>query len=72
MRHNCIAGRFFHHRPDDDMSRVSTETMTKLLQPVAGFLAESATSSRLPFPAEIPPEESEKVEAFWRDLFGGW
>ena len=39
-RVNCNAGRFFHHRPDDDVSRVSVEVVARDVSAVATWLDE--------------------------------
>ena len=72
MRPNCAGGRFFHHRPDDDISRVSPPLMAALLGAVADFTADMAAVDELPFAATIPADEQTAVEACWEDLFGGW
>ncbi|MDD4870252.1 MAG: M28 family peptidase [Kiritimatiellae bacterium] len=71
-RKNCICGRFFHHRPDDDMTRLSVPLMAELLQVVADIGGDLASVRKLPFPPGISSEQSEKVQRFWRDLYGGW
>jgi Zn-dependent M28 family amino/carboxypeptidase len=71
-RVNCTAGRFFHHRPDDNMTRVSAPRMAATLDAVATFVAELAQTAKLPFPVRIPPSQRDSVAEFWRDLFGGW
>ncbi|MCE9615744.1 MAG: M28 family peptidase [Lentisphaerae bacterium] len=71
-RSNCIAGRFFHHRPDDDLSRVSFPLVAALLDGSAGLLGELATCPTIPFPREIEPAQAEKARRYWEDLFGGW
>ena len=72
MRLNCTVGRFFHHRPDDDLSRVCPQTMAALLGAVADFTAAMATVEKLPFAATIPEGERAAIAAHWEDLFGGW
>jgi aminopeptidase YwaD len=72
MRPNCAAGRFFHHRPDDDLSRVSPAIMASSLNAVADFTADLAAAETLPFPIAIPAGEQAPVAAYWQDLFGGW
>ncbi|MBS0663051.1 MAG: M28 family peptidase [Verrucomicrobia bacterium] len=72
MRPNCAGGRFFHHRPDDDLSRVSPEVMAALLNAVADFTADMAAAESLPFSVRIPAAEQGPLAAFWADLFGGW
>lgn len=72
MRFNCTAGRFFHHRPDDDLSRVCPVTMAALLTAVAEFTADMAAGGELPFAKTIPNGEQTAIAAHWDDLFGGW
>ena len=71
-RRNCEMGRFFHHRPDDDMSRVSPGRMAAILEPVADVLADWALRKTLPFSAAWPTALRKRAAAMWRDLFGGW
>lgn len=71
-RQNCTGGRFFHHRPDDDLSRVDTELMASLLAAVADCLDEWASAAAMPFASIIPPDQEAAIAAYWRDLFGGW
>lgn len=72
MRPNCAGGRFFHHRPDDDLSRVDVKLMAASLNAVAEFAADMATVPTLPFAAAIPDAEHAAVAQCWEDLFGGW
>ena len=72
MRLNCAAGRFFHHRADDDLSRVDVNVMAASLNAVAAFTADMAGAEILPFAAVIPQEERAAVAHCWDDLFGGW
>ncbi|MBN1420819.1 MAG: Zn-dependent exopeptidase M28, partial [Planctomycetes bacterium] len=72
QRSNCASGRFFHHRPDDDRTRVSCALMARILDAVANLVAEIAAAPALPFPREIPEDQRREVERFWVDLFGGW
>jgi aminopeptidase YwaD len=71
-RSNCVGGRFFHHRPDDDLSRVSVQVMAASLSAVAAVLADASQRDELPFPAHIPAEQAREAESMWNDLFGGW
>ena len=72
MRLNCSSGRFFHHRADDDMSRVDVNVMAASLNAVASFIADMAMAEALPFDPVISAEESVAVANCWEDLFGGW
>ena len=71
-RKNCICGRFFHHRPDDDITKLSVPLMASLLQAVADLAGDMANTHKLPFPSDIPKEQLRQVQRFWRDLYGGW
>jgi hypothetical protein len=71
-RMNCTAGRFFHHRPDDDLTRVSPELMARHLDAVAALVADLLVAPCLPFPQRIPQSQAEEARRFWVDLFGGW
>jgi hypothetical protein len=71
-RVNCNAGRFFHHRPDDDVSRVSVEVVARDVSAVATWLDEVATVGTLPFTPGIPDDSRAAIAACWEDLFGGW
>ncbi|HEY3269488.1 MAG TPA: M28 family metallopeptidase [Armatimonadota bacterium] len=71
-RSNCAGGRFFHHRPDDDMSRVSAPVMAEHLAAVADLISDAALREVLPFPREIPEPQRVEARRYWDDLFGGW
>lgn len=71
-RQNCTAGRFFHHRPDDDLTRVDPVRMAALLNAVADCIDDWATAETLPFAAAMPADQQAAVTACWEDLFGGW
>jgi carboxypeptidase Q len=71
-RVNCTAGRFFHHRPDDDMTRVSVPLLAEFVGIVGSLMTKLANARRLPFPCRIPAEQIPGVRKFWEDLYGGW
>lgn len=68
-RSNCAGGRFFHHRPDDDMRRVSLPLVAGLLRCVHACIDKLANVPRLPFRSTIPREQSRQVKQMWQDLF---
>lgn len=72
-RNNCTAGRFFHHRPDDDLSRVSCDLVARMTTAAGRAIAELADVEPWPF-ADGGEAESRRAEvgAMWNDLFGGW
>jgi aminopeptidase YwaD len=72
IRSNCKAGRFFHHRPDDDLSRVSVEVAARVIDASAGLLVDLAGREALPFSRLIPSDQAAGVARYWDDLFGGW
>lgn len=71
-RENCAAGRFFHHRPDDDMTRVSCNLVAELTAGVGTALHGLATSDALPFPPRIDETDRPAIATMWNELFGGW
>ena len=71
-RVNCNAGRFFHHRPDDDVSRVSADVVAQDVSIVASWLDQMASEAQLPFTAGLPDDDRAAVASCWEDLFGGW
>lgn len=72
MRLNCASGRFFHHRADDDMSRLDFDVMSASLNAVAAFTAEMSQVKELPFELTIPSGDEPDIVNCWNDLFGGW
>jgi len=71
-RENCAAGRFFHHRPDDDMTRVSCELVAELSAGVGVALQRLVTAEALPFAPRIDAAGRLAVATMWEELFGGW
>lgn len=72
IRPNCTGGRFFHHRPDDDRSRLSLPGMASRLENVCTCVESLANCIPWPFAGSFPIAQQTAVEACWRDLFGGW
>ena len=56
-RVNCDGGRFFHHRPDDDLTRVSPQVIARDVSAVATWLDDMARVDTLPFTPSIPDEQ---------------
>jgi aminopeptidase YwaD len=71
-RNNCEAGRFFHHRPDDDMTRVSCPLVARIASAAADALAELAECEVMPFPAGLEVPLHDAASTTWNELFGGW
>ncbi|MCX7591987.1 MAG: M28 family peptidase [Kiritimatiellae bacterium] len=71
-RQNCTAGRFFHHRHDDDLARVSVSVVARTVEVVVHMLSSLARGPRLPFPGHIPESKAREAQELWSELFGGW
>jgi Zn-dependent M28 family amino/carboxypeptidase len=71
-RINCDGGRFFHHRPDDDLTRVSPMVIARDVSVLATWFDELARADTLPFTPGIPEPQQAEIAARWADLFGGW
>ena len=71
-RSNCTSGRFFHHRPDDTMSRIGISLVAKLLNISRECLTRIALEDPLPFPPRMPEDLQIEIENKWQELFGGW
>ncbi len=72
IRYNCTVGRFFHHRPDDDISRLSLPLLARIIDCANRLLVELANADPFPFPGTIPAQVTEKATSYWEDLFNGW
>jgi aminopeptidase YwaD len=71
-RSNCTSGRFFHHRPDDTISRIGMPLTAKLIDISRECLARLAAADQLPFPVNMPEDLRVEIEDKWQELFGGW
>jgi Iap family predicted aminopeptidase len=71
-RNNCAAGRFFHHRPDDNLSRISIPLCARQVAASAHVIADLAARPGVPVPRAIPDRLRSEIARFWEDLFGGW
>ncbi|NLB55569.1 MAG: Zn-dependent exopeptidase M28, partial [Lentisphaerae bacterium] len=72
LRHNCNSGRFFHHRHDDDMTKISFADTARITDAFAGMVCNLISQRAIPFKSKIPEDQMRKIEAVWNDLFGGW
>ena len=72
FRRNCVGGRFFHHRSDDDLSKLSCPVMARHIDAAATCIQRLANADRLPFERTVPEELREQISVFWEDLYGGW
>lgn len=71
-RSNCASGRFFHHRPDDTLSKISIPLCTKLIQVGCLSLFKLANAEVMPFQPTVAEESRAEIEKMWQEIFGGW
>ena len=71
-RSNCTSGRFFHHRPDDTLARISIPLCTSLIQAGCLSLVTLANAETMPFQSTIPKSLLVEIEIMWQEIFGGW
>ena len=71
-RRNCEAGRFFHHRHDDNIDILSLELVARHIDAAAEFIANIADAPALPFDKTMPEPQASKIKQSWESLFGGW
>ena len=71
-RPNCTSGHFYHHRPENDIDKISPEVLAAYVEIAAEFIADIADAEPLPYPRVIPPDQAGMLNQYWQDLFGGW
>ena len=71
-RRNCTAGRFFHHRNDDDMSKIDARIMAGMVSAHASMIADFAQAEQFPLPLKVPSGLRAEVDRYWEECFGGW
>lgn len=72
MRNNCEVGKFYHHRPDNMLSNISTKVAAELAAASAKLIEEIADSAYIN--ADYTTNESlhESVLELWQENYGGW
>ncbi|NKB67092.1 MAG: M28 family peptidase [Candidatus Latescibacteria bacterium] len=71
-RRNCATGRFFHHRSDDDLRRISIPLVARTIDSSVRLLDRLANEENLPIALQIPVAQARQADIYWQDLFGGW
>jgi Zn-dependent M28 family amino/carboxypeptidase len=71
-RSNCTSGRFFHHRPDDTMSRIDISLLARFVNIGRECLINIARADPLPFSTSLPQELRAEIDNMWQELYGGW
>ena len=71
-RSNCTSGRFFHHRPDDTLARISIPLCATLIKASCLSLVTLANADTMPFQPTVPRKIQADIEKKWQEIFGGW
>ena len=71
-RPNCMAGNFYHHRPENSYDKISLKVLAKYVNAAAGFITDIANADQLPYQRIIPAAQAAGIEKYWQDLFDGW
>ena len=71
MRSNCEAGKFFHHRYDNDVDNMSFEIAADLANASTAFVSELADRDLGAFFGTEPAAE-ESVHDMWESFYGGF
>jgi hypothetical protein len=71
-RHNCESGRFFHHRPDDAIHRISPKIVAEQIEAANEALSTLIQAETAPFPLAIEDDQREEADKIWQSLYGGW
>jgi Iap family predicted aminopeptidase len=72
FRQNCAGGRFFHHRPDDDLGRVDLALLAAWVEGLGSLLATWLDTDQAPPAWQPTAAETTAITRCWVDLFGGW
>lgn len=72
MRNNCEAGKFYHHRPDNKLSNISTDIAAELAKASAKLIEELANSDDPRKFYTVNKDASETVFDLWEENYGGW
>lgn len=71
-RRCCTAGRFWHHRNDDDLRHIDVRELTMQAEMSAQTLLELANAPRMPWKREVDQRQRDQAMTMWNDLYGGF
>ena len=71
-RRCCTAGRFWHHRRDDDLRHLDPAELALQAELTAGILDRLANVPEMPFGRALPEDQKAAALAMWDDLYGGF
>ena len=72
MRNNCEVGKFYHHRPDNNLSNISTEIAAELAIASAKLIEELANSDDPRNLYTVNKVANDTVLELWEENYGGW
>lgn len=72
MRNNCEAGKFYHHRPDNCLSNISTDIAAELAMASAKLIEEIANSDEIKDVYTTNSTMTDTVLNLWDENYGGW
>ena len=72
MRNNCEAGKFYHHRPDNCLSNISTDIAAELAMASAKLIEEIANSDKIKDVYTTDSTMTDTVLNLWDENYGGW
>ena len=72
MRNNCEIGKFYHHRPDNNISNISTDVAAILASASAKLIEEIANSDDFKDNFTVDISCSDNVMDLWKENYGGW
>jgi len=72
MRNNCEMGKFYHHRPDNELKNISTDIAAKLVKASAKLIEELADSDDFRGVYNVEPSVCKDVDLLWEENYGGW
>ncbi|MGI6354459.1 MAG: M28 family metallopeptidase [Lentisphaeria bacterium] len=71
-RRCCTAGRFWHHRRDDDLRHLDPAELALQAELAASVLDSLANAPEMPFDRTLPAAQKTAALAMWDDLYGGF
>jgi len=71
-RRCCTAGRFWHHRRDDDLRHLDPAELALQAELAAGVLDNLANTPEMPFDRTLPAAQKADALTMWNDLYGGF
>jgi len=72
MRNNCEVGKFYHHRPDNNLENISCDIAAKLAKASAKLIEELADGDDTRELYTVDKAMCAAVDSLWLENYGGW